>query len=356
MLEAHFFDRNGNLLDILDQFVWFSVTQKLSDIGNASIEIDNDLMIWRYVDYSEIVKENNRVILYIVEGWVAKTLFEWYIRGKKLNLVTTKIYIDDRKGIFDDKALYANITYTGSIDWLLQNILNDINTRENTLITLSCGLMSSITKTYKEWEVVYSVIEDIAGDKYEWIVKDNVLCFKESVGIDRSIVGDNYLEYTRDYLNPYNKTVNVAEMTTDIKDFANCTIWRSGGTKVQYSDSASITEYGRVERPITNSWDIANSVQDYINARKEQFRQYDIQPMENNFFACDIWDIVKVYIDRNIDEMYYDGTMKVVEKSMEWWDINKVRIRLAKGKFKTVDMFAKIKQMDKKIQKIEMTK
>lgn len=352
MLNAFFYDRDQVLLDQIDKFVSFEVSQKLNDIWNASFEVENTLLNWK----TAYIKENNRCNLYIFEDGLEKLLFEWYIRGKECNLTTTKIFLDDKKGILDDKLLYADLSVTGSIDSVLQDILDDVNAREDTLLTLDCGITTSITKVYKKWEIIYSIFDDIAGDMYERVVRNNVLYFKATVGIDRTIAGDNYLEYTWDYLNPYNKTVNKAKMTTDIKEFANCAIGRSSAGVSQAEDATSITEYWRVERPVTNSGDIANTVTNFVNARKEQLREYDIEPMENDFFACDLWDSVYVYIDTGFDEMYFAGAMKVIEKSMDGWDINLVRIKLAKTKVKKSDLFSKIKGMDKKIQKIEMTK
>jgi len=119
-------------------------------------------------------------------------------------------------------------------------------------------------------------------------------------------------------------------------------------------DIVSIAEYGRIERSISNNGNIQEAVTNYVQERKDSIREFEITPQIHDFFFCDVWDLVRVYINSWNDIMFYDGSLKVIEKSYTAWEMPKISFKLAKNKIKTVELNEKIKDMNRRIQRLEL--
>jgi hypothetical protein len=63
-------------------------------------------------------------------------------------LKNTVIKIEDYLSFLDDKLLYTAINFNGQVDVLLQTILDQINAREDTEISLECTVTDTISKQY----------------------------------------------------------------------------------------------------------------------------------------------------------------------------------------------------------------
>lgn len=350
MIIAYVYDRTWSIvMGQIQTVLGFSCTIKLNDVSTADLTIaNNDIP-----DVANNIKENNRIKVYRQYGTVEKLLIEWYIRWFEASLTQTTIKIEDKLSIFDDKLFYSDVNYNGTIKWLLQNIVDTINSREDTGISLDCDVLDTFSKTYGKWEIIGNAIKDIRQNKYEYRILNNVFSFKNAIGIDRSVSGSDYLEFNFDYLNPNSRTIRDAKVVGDIKSMANAAIGKNGNTIEQYEDATSIAEFWRIERPFTSNGSVGDSVRGFVDERKDSIREYDISPMSNDFFICDIWDVVQVYINSGNDLMFYSGTMKVIEKTFKAGELDTITIKLAKGKVKTKNLADELKDIKTRVSKIE---
>jgi hypothetical protein len=140
----------------------------------------------------------------------------------------------------------------------------------------------------------------------------------------------------------------------DIKQMANVCIGKNGNNYSLSENSDSITEFWRIERSFTNSGNIQESTDNYLLERKDSIREFEISPNSTNFYVCDLWDMVRVYINSWNDLMFYDGAIKVIEKSYTAGEMAKVTFKLWRNKARTIDLAVKLKDIQRRLTHLEL--
>ncbi|HNG97712.1 MAG TPA: hypothetical protein PLW93_05560, partial [Candidatus Absconditabacterales bacterium] len=283
-----------------------------------------------------------------------RLMIEGYIRGVEATLKNTVIKIEDYLSFLDDKLLYTAINFNGQVDVLLQTILDQINAREDTGIILECNVTDTISKQYAKGDSVLSVLKDLRENNYEFVIRNGVLIFKTTIGTDRTLINQDYREFMRDVNSPLDRTIRDAKMVMDIKQMCNCGMGKNGSSYATYEDIGSINEYGRIERCFTNNGNITQATQNYVNERNDSIREFDISPNVADFFYCDLGDIVRVYINSGNDLMFYDGTLKVIEKSYTAGEMGKITFKLSQNKVKAQQLNEKIKELHTRVRSLEL--
>ena len=92
----------------------------------------------------------------------------------------------------------------------------------------------------------------------------------------------------------------------DIKQMCNACLGKDSTNLIIAEDIASIGEFGRIERSISNNGNIQEAVNNYVEERKDSIKEFDIAPNISDFFFCDVGDMVRVYINSGNDIMFYD--------------------------------------------------
>mgnify|MGYP007030461603 CR=1 FL=1 len=350
MIIGYIYDRQNNLIWQIFNVFAFECTLKLNDISIWELTIRNENLS----NILNIIKENNRIKIADNVDGIEKILIEGYIRGVEATLKNTIIKIEDYLSFLDDKLLYTAINFNGQVDVLLQTILDQINAREDTGISLECTVTDIISKQYAKGDSVFSVLKDLRENNYEFIIKNWVLYFKSTIWIDRSLINEDYREFMRDVNSPLDRTIRDAKMVMDIKQMCNCWIGKNGSSYANYEDTDSIAEYWRIERCFTNNGNITQATQNYVNERNDSIREFDISPNIADFFYCDLGDIVRVYINSWNDLMFYDGTLKVIEKSYTAWEMGKITFKLSQNKIKAQQLNEKIKELHTRVRSLEL--
>lgn len=350
-LIGYIYDRNNSLIGQLFGVVGFQCTMKLNDISTGELSISNESL----QDALILLKENNRIKVTLGnDDGTEQELISWYIRGIEASLTTTVIKIEDLTSMFDDKIIYSQISFTGTITQLLQNILDGLNQRENIGITLSCDVTEVMSKEYPRGETIGNILKDLRQNTYEYCVKSDILYFQTTIGIDRSLIWNDYRELVWDLNSPLDRSIRDAKLVMDIKQMCNACLGKDDTNLIIAEDIASIGEFGRIERSISNNGNIQEAVNNYIQERKDSIKEFDIAPNISDFFFCDVGDMVRVYINSGNDIMFYDWPLKVIEKSYTAWEMPKVTFKLAKNKVKTIELNEKIKEINRRVQKLEL--
>ncbi len=347
---GYVYDRHNNLIWQLFDVVGFQCSWKLNDVSTGELTISNENLL----DALLILKENNRIKVMEGQNGTERLLISWYMRGIEATLKNTVIKIEDMISFLDDKVLFNPMNYTWPINTLLQQILIQINLREQTELTCISDVSVSVTKKYEKWETFANVLKDLRENAYEYVVRDTVLYFNHTIGIDRSVPSNDYYEFVRDINSPLDRTIRDAKLVMDIKQMCNSCIGKDGNAYGYAEDLASIQEFWRIERSMTNSGNIQQATQNYVKERKDSIKEFDISPNIPDFFACDVGDVVRVYINSGNDLMFYDGTMKVIEKSYTAGEMTKVTFKLWKSKVKTIDLAEKLREINRRVGKLEL--
>lgn len=337
----------------INNHLWNSISQifevnnlevklKLNDISSASFEVSNLHKENSYTNF----KEFNEVNVYKIEDNKEKLIFEWVVRSVEADLYKTKIVLNDKLFLLKNKILYTDKNYLNtSIKWILQDILNTINSRYNARISLESNINTTITKSYKKWQTFFDILKDLSLNWYEFEIKNNILKFNNSIWEDRSS-WSKFVEFSYDIKFPWSRTIDTAKIEYDSDNIAWALI--SKDTWETY-DQISIETFWRVEKYFI-SWD-KNIL---LSERKESVRELEITPISYDFFVANLWDIVKVFIDAWNDIMFFDTNLKVIEKNYKSWELDKVTIKVNKWSLKTLNLIETIADLKNRTKNLEI--
>lgn len=73
-----------------------------------------------------------------------------------------------------------------------------------------------------------------------------------------------------------------------------------------------------------------------------------------DFFQADLGDLVSVYIYVGNDVMFFDGPMKVIEKSFASGDLSKINFKLGVSVVKSKDIIEQIGDVQNRLKTLEM--
>lgn len=350
MYIAYIYDINGTVVAQVEEILDFETQLKLNDISTASFGL------YHTNEYCkrEYLKEYRRVVINQQIWNTEKTVFDWVIRWFDADLTKTSIKLESFEHLFDRRLLHLDYTFTDqSIQTILSTILWEINTRFATGITLDCGITTTTTKEYKKGETFLKVLKDLAWNGFEFIVKDKVLIFKETIGIDRS-TGENFVQFRYDINEPDDRSINSVKMTVDWKELANWVIWKSWSNFTEIDDPTSIADYWLIEASFSNSWDDASATQSYLDDHKNSLSEYEVETISNDFFEADLGDMVSVYVYIWNDIMFFDWSMKVIQKNFNSWDLARVQYVLWKSKVQSKNFIEQISDMQARLKTVEL--
>lgn len=318
------------------------IKQKLNDISFASFELFISDKNANYENFQEF----NKVEIYKQENNQEKLLFSWVVKNIEANLEKIKVSLNDDVFLLKKKKIYWDTNYVNtSIKDILSDILSKINTRNDSGIVLDCQITETVSKEYKNWKDFLEVLKDLAKNGYEFTVKDWTLIFTNSIGKDKTTWSD-FVEFLFDKDNIESNNIGSAKSLYDSSNIANAIIVKDSWNT---EDTTSIETYWRIEE-FFSSWE-KNSI---LNERKNSIRELEINPSNNDFFIADIWDLVNVYINTGSDLLFHNGHLKIIEKELVSWELNKVNIKLSSWNIKSLQIVEKIAEMDGKIKNLEL--
>ena len=318
------------------------IRQKLNDISSASFEVSNTATSNSYNNF----KEFNEVLIYKMENNEEKLIFDGIIRSVEADLHKIKIILNDKLFLLKNKILYTDKSYTNTqIKSILIDILDVINSRYDTGITLNSDILDQVTKTYKKWQTFFDILKDLALNWYEFEVKNNVLSFLDSIWEDKT-AWTNFVEFSYDINFPWSRTIDTAKLEYDSENLANAIISKDTWNT---EDSQSINDFWRLEKYFI-SWDKDT----LLSERKDSIRELEITPIAHDFFVANLWDTVKVFIDAWNDIMQFDSNLKIVEKEFRSWELNKVKIKLSKWNVRSLNLIETIADLKNRTKTLEI--
>lgn len=340
MYVVYIYDHLWNILTQLFKFESLKIVEKINNISTVDFEIPNDINC-KY----EFFKEYNQVKIFKNKNWKETELFSWIIRSVKSTFDQTSVSLNCFHLLLRKKIIYTDKNYTDSIKNIIQDIINEINSRdENFIEEFECDVVEEVTKEYKAKRTFFDILWDLAGDKYEFSFDWKKLIFQETIWEDKSF-WKNIVLFEYNINSPESRTINWAEFEYDSDHIVNAVHWEDW----QVEDSESISEFGRLEEWFT-SW-IASEI---LEERKNSVKELNIDSIINDFSICNLWDIVRVYIDTWNDIMQFDWTLKVIEKTLKIWWVDSVEIKLNVWKITSLWLRDTLSSMNSRIKNLEL--
>lgn len=317
------------------------IKMKLNDISTAVITLPTSSKNCKY----EYFKEYNKIKISLVDKTSEKIMFEWVIRWVSSNLTETKITLNCENFLLKKKVLYVDKTYSNqSISSILSDIVAHINSRDSWFITLNSTITDVVTKDYKKKKNFLDILKDLAWDVYEFSFKNNILTFSQTIGEDKSS-GNGIVLFEFDINTPESRTIRSAEVDYDSDNIANAILsedWEN-------ESAESISNFWRIEE-----WFSSWMSSDLLNERKNSIKELSIEPITDNFFICNLWDIVRIYIEIWSDIMSYNSSLKVIEKSFKTWNLNTINIKLNTWKVKSLSLLETIGDLKTRVSSLEL--
>jgi len=350
MYIIYLYNSSNEVIAQVEEILDLNINLKLNNIWSGSFWLYHNSQYCK----REYLKKFKKIKIVLQENFDEKVMFEWVIRWFWIDLEKTTIQFSSFEYLFDRRLIYSDKTYTTqSIDYILSDILDDINTRYNTGISLDCDITTTTSKTYKKWQSFYSIIKDLALNGYEYIINDWVLVFKESIWTDRTS-WDEFVEYKYNIDEPDDRSINSLSVIEDWKGLSNGIIWKSWSNYSEQTDITSISENWLIESSITNNWDIITGVSSFLETHKDWIVEYSLGIVSNDFFEVGIWDLVKVYIYVWNDMMFFDWEMEIVEKKYKSWDLPTINFKLNITKAQDKDIIDEVKEIQERLKIIEL--
>jgi hypothetical protein len=281
--------------------------------------------------------------------WSVETYFDGIISATLSDLYNTTIICKDKLHLLERRNLVNNYSINASISSILSTILTDINALDNTWMTLDCSVSTIKNVSYTKDQNFLQVLRDITN-WIEFKANDSVIQVATTIGSDIS----SETEFRFDVLNIWDRNIAGVSVEDDSKNLANA-VSVKGTTTTVTSDPTSITTYGRIDGSFSVDWDSASEAPTILAEHKDWGRNITIQPIEKDFFIADIGDTVAINVITECDLVYFTGTMRIIEKRLNWGDADRMQYVLWNNKLKTKNFLEKQNEIDERLKKIELS-
>ncbi len=159
MLIAYIYDQSDAIVTQLFSVTKFKCRTLMSDIGTASFEVDP---AEAGVEYANL-KEFTRIRLALNIDGTESTVFDGVVRETVANQNGIVITLNDFLYLLKKKKLYTNKTYTGiAINVILAELIGEVNARYASGITITTSVVTTVTKTYKDFISIFDILKDLA--------------------------------------------------------------------------------------------------------------------------------------------------------------------------------------------------
>lgn len=337
-------DKNGNPITQIFTARDFSGTSKLSDFGTAEFSLDPSD---KENNFTTLREFNEVIITY--KDWDTDEVekFRGYLKTRRNTSKGTLVHCRTYEHLLERKKTNVDGNVTNQLKIIIQSLLDQVNGRYNSGITLDCNVTDTYNLKYTKWESILSILKRITST-YEFTMIGKVLVIAPSVWVDRSTWWD-IVEYIRDINAPWYRTILDYEISRDADNIANAI---QSKETFFVSNSDSINVYGRIEETIT-IWDGVDTDSQLVK-RSEWLTKVSVTPTIWVYDNIWLWDIVKVKIDNGTEISRVTWVLKVYEKSRNSGSYEVSNIKLSSTKPFTLDILDVIRENLRRVERIEL--
>lgn len=351
MLVAYSFDLAGNVAAQFLSVSDFRSRKTLGDVSSASFTLDPSEEGVRYAN----LKEYARIRVAYVEGNAERVLFDGFVRETSASADGISVTLNDCLYLLKKKKLYSAKTYSWTpISAILAEIFAEAEARYPHGLTVSTTVSATVSKEYKAFSSIFDVLKDLSEGGYEFLADGKEITFAEKVGRDLTSDPD-LVEFRSDAAVPQEINVSSYRIRRDSENFANAvTALPSAGSPQTATDSDSVSEYGRIEESYPVDGEATAAAAAQLADRKDSVSEAEVTPFSEDMFAADLGDAVKVYVDGGDEMRFFDGALRVVEKSVSVSGASKsVELRLSSSKVSTPTVIDAVRDLRDRVKRLE---
>lgn len=333
------------------------INNRLNDVSTAEFSIPlftPDGKIHEILKDISYLMKGNRIQI-TVQGWESETVaFDGMIDDTDDKPTRTVVRLIWYLWLLDQKIITTNASYVWqTVQSVLSGIISQINTIDDAQLSLSCWILDTIDKQYTGGTWVIQIIKEIADTIYQFTSRGKVIYFGKNIGVDRTVVGNDYFEFIYDYIDMRSNNVSDFSFKSSGKNIVNDVYTKGWSTIVNVNDPTSIATYYRRQAYISTK--NSTELNKYLAEHKDETVELTLTPSNVIYSELDIWDNVRVNIDRWDARWKYDGSMTVTQKDIRF--INgtiDVTMQLSNKSLRTPSILEKIKKIDADIQQLKI--
>jgi hypothetical protein len=243
-------------------------------------------------------------------------IFSGYVFKVTAQLGQISVACNSEKWLLQKKLVLSDTAFSNTAaNSAITSLVSAWNSAHGESWTVSCAVTDPITKTLKQGDDLFGVVEEIAGlVGCVFDAQDGVITVAPLLGRDLSAPGDGYAEAVYDELDPAG--TNVSDLSVETYSTVTNVLISSDGTiKRTDVDAASKAQFGALgEYKEFRQGDLANQAGEYLASKKT----------EQKVITCQVSGLESVYKGdkirlsiRNAGEyMDYEGTAIVNRKTL----------------------------------------
>ncbi len=345
MYIVYIYNKNKQLLT---QWFWatkVNIKMKINDISTCSFSVANQDHRSENIIKYDFLKEGNIFDMYKMQNWKEKRIFYGVFTGAKVGIGYCDVFCADFCYLLNKKEMFVDQKYTEkNISEILVEIQNHINNRDaNFIKNIETDVTETTNISFKKGKSIFSILKTIAGTTYEFDFVDNILYFKKSLGKNKS-KGKDIVLFEYNIFSPESNSIGDVIVQYDMKDLFN----RLKVNNDDVKDMQSIQQYGVLEKYFSK-WE----AQTLLAEKKDSMKEFKIVMNKNDFFLCDVGDIVQVFINGGNEILQFSWPLKVVEKTLQSWDLEKIIIKVNNGKKRSKDLVETLSDIKKDVEELK---
>lgn len=340
---CYVYDIAGNPITQLFDIVKFECTKNINNYDTGSFEISMEY--WNKTIFHLL----NRVVVSEVTPDGEITYIDWLVTGRKPQVWKMTVYLKSAERLLEKTNCDDNKNYNGTVTSIIDDVVAEYNARSWRTLTADCGVATVRAGKFTSWSKLKDILNKIAESWYEYKITNNVLVFKESIGVDYSVWSEFIPQvlFKLDIRDFDDRNIEDMTLIIDADKVVNAPFEKSAGF---VTDAGSIAEYGRLESNITGSGDIATTLAKIIEEQAVEVIQSDIKVPIEEFTQFEVGDKVAVYVYLWEDQDNFEWSTKVVKKT---YSDNWIEVWLSQNAVRSKNIIEKIEEYENRIAQIE---
>jgi hypothetical protein len=332
-------------------------SEELVNTGSLSFKIGlDDEQIAAVIEYK-------KVALYVIENGGDNLMWHGYIEEPENDFGYVVVKCQDEKDFLRNKIITSDRDFTSTdVTTGLTDILTEINGRRGPnepAFTFTTDIGATIiNKKFTSGTSIYDILKEISDAlDAEWRVDFCAITFNAQIGTDRTISGDDYVEFIWNNTSPNENNITNFKNTRKGKEIATLVVGRdpAGGTATIVGDN---TVFGSIERAISmDEGNVSTQTQEYVDKHEvsQIEREFTVNVDEEKARTLQVGDTVKVKVIHGSVLADVDANLRVIQKSATFENKKpNIKLKLSTEAKEITSMANFLSQLNRRVKRFEL--
>lgn len=339
MYVALLYNAEGNCIAQIEDILSLQCELKLNGVSQAKLHLDISspyiskelLKMWRHIR--------------IVE-WVAGEeyeLLEWVIRGIESDFWSLTIIAESWRTILEKRLVVSAQEWDKvPLKTIVETVFWAAKQKADFPFQIVCTEEDDITLSVGARTTLSSFLSSLSHEGVDCRFKWKTLFIWKKLWRKRD-EGNLYKEFRYDIEDPEGNTIDKAKLIINAKEITNNILTEQEEVK----DEESIQEFWLLQESRSNE-----DISTYLKEHKNQISEFSISVSDTFFYDIELWDQVRIFINGWNELLAFNGTMKVIGKKLQSWDLPKIEYTLSTQRVPEGWFMDQLAKMSEKIKKL----